>query len=213
PAGIQNLLPSVDFSCSAAEVQAAVKAALRSQLFPGSNDLDVVAQSTLFGPCVDAAEEAFDNAVEEVIAARDANIAEIEANEATRLTAAETRFNDRLTAQEDNYAANEADILATVVALLEAVEAAEALGDSELANSLRLLALFTAVDGRGDLQEWNADVIACLEDIRDQELATIAQLADDRLAQVNVNYNAATAQANAALNEALNNCHNQGAGN
>lgn len=210
---LQELLPSIDFSCSAEDGQEVAKALNKGQIVTDSFGLEPVAQSTLFGPCVDAAEEAYDEAVAGVALQRDENITLIESNESTRLSDADTRFDARFTQQQDDYTSNEAALLATVEGLISAVDAAVALGDTDLTEELQLLALFYAVNGRTDLQEWNAAVVECLEALQAEEIATIEQLADDRTAQVLANYNSATAEVDSLLADALNNCHNQGAGN
>lgn len=207
------LLPAIDFGDATEEAQAALKAGLKGKIVVDRENLAPVAQSTLFGPCADAAQEAYDAAVEGVDEQRDENLDLISGNEATRLDDTQTRYDSRVVEHEENYEANVAIIQAETEDLLAASAAAEAFGDAELAADMQLLALIYAVQGRISLQEWDEAALELLALTQQEEAAFVEQLADDRSGEVIANYNDAISEADTLLVNALNNCHNQGAGN
>ena len=126
---------------------------------------------------------------------------------------ADTRFDERTALFVEDFTANQEVILVTLEQLLAAADHAESLGDTEVAEDIRILALIYAVDGRVKLAEWEAEVTVLLEDTREAEKAELLVIRNELIAEVTANYAVAEAEADALLSQALSNCHNQGAGN
>lgn len=213
PAGVAALLPEIELSTDLEDILATAVAATKSPFSPVyTGGSDPVAQG-VSGPCVDAAEEAYEEALAERVTARDDQLATIEGNYTRRLAAAEDRLEARLAAQATALAEVKAELAETAVAILAAAAEAEALGDADLAEQLRKLALLYTVKVRVAIAEWNALVIELLTMVYEEELEVIETIREEKIAEVNDAFAAIKAELQKILQDALNACHNQGSGN
>lgn len=210
PDEVAALLPNMTFIFP---TETAGMAMARS--FTGG-DLDLTKIRTVAqaqeGPCFDAAKAAYDDAMEEPIQKRDEQLATIEANYQRRLDEADTRYNDRQANIDEAYADYKAQLILTAKNILAAAVAVQD-SDPDLAETIRDFALIYTVKSFKVLNNWYTQTSEYLVTVQDQEIATIEEIKAEREATVNSNFEEIKADAQAALQEAYSQCHNQGSGN
>lgn len=168
---------------------------------------------TLVGPCAESANDAYAAAVATLEEQRDANLASIEGNYQRRITEAETRFSQRTEGLNQQFDAVIASVRQNVRAILSAASRSAELGSVRRARQLRSYALLYSYYTRVRVFAWVSNAREVIRRVRIREIASAQQIRDERLAEVATNYNRSLAVANTSLQEALNSCHNQGAGN
>jgi hypothetical protein len=176
------------------------------------NPTDVLAQS-LVGPCADAANSAYAEVTTTLRGQRDAQLATVEANYSRRILEADARYTARLALHAEDLQVNIDEIAATITQLLDAATHSDSIGEPEIAEELRILALFYTIEARTALMTWNDLVLELLENVLAEEKAAIQERRVLVTTEVTANFNAAKVQADAILTNSLNDCHNQGSGN
>ena len=206
PEAVKALLPSVTYSADFNRVMAATTKEGLGLLTKG----DFVAQNTPEGPCYTAAQAAYNAAMQSPIANRDAQLAAVQTNYDRRLGEADARFNTREASVAGDYDTYKAEILATAKSILALANAAT---DATTTSNLRSLAYFYSVKASVALTEWETEVDALLITITGEEKASLLAVKEQRVASVNAAFDVIKEKADKKLNEAYNNCHNQGGGN
>lgn len=168
---------------------------------------------TLVGPCADVVNDAFSESVAVLEGQRDGNIQTIEANYQRRLDEADQRFVDRSIRQQENLNFALASLRANAVDIVEASRRSLELGNILYALQLRGYAYLYTNYARSIIFDWNDRSMEVIQLRRTQERTDAEAIRDARLRDIETNYNASLLVANSALETALNNCHNQGAGN
>ena len=204
PDEIKALLPSINFSTDFD----AVAAVLRTPINLDGKDL--YSQSSEEGPCYDAANNAYDAAMEEPAAALADQIEQITIYEADKTADANT-FNEE---QGDNVSDGAATYLGEIkTTALSILDLANATEDADLATTLRSFALFYAVQGRMAVTEWQTkaeELVAFRLNANLERITAQILSLEDR---VNGNFDQIKTRALQVLNTALSTCHNQGGGN
>lgn len=183
---------------------------LKSESGPFASTLRTL---TLVGPCADVANDAFSESVAVLDGQRDGNIQTIEANYQRRLDEADQRFVDRSIRQQENLNFALASVRANAVDIVEASRKSLELGNILYAIQLRSYAYLYTNYARSIIFDWNDRSMEVIQRRRTQERTDAEAIRDARLRDIETNYNASLGVANSALETALNNCHNQGAGN
>lgn len=183
---------------------------LKSESGPFASTLRTL---TLVGPCADVANDAFSESVAVLDGQRDGNIQTIEANYQRRLDEADQRFVDRSIRQQENLNFALASVRANAVDIVEASRRSLELGNILYAIQLRSYAYLYTNYARSIIFDWNDRSMEVIQRRRTQERTDAEAIRDARLRDIETNYNASLGVANSALETALNNCHNQGAGN
>jgi len=207
PAEIAALLPSLTFS---ADFEANSFVALNKT---GILDLDLknLVANHSGGPCEEAAQEAYDEAIAPAITARDAQLATIEANYQRRLGEAETRATTRQANVDEAYETYKAELTATAKEILAVAASVEG-NDAQLAETIRVYALIFTVKASSVLSTWYTETTTLVETLEADEKALVETIRDDKAAEVQTNFKEIEDEATAILNAALNSCHNQGSG-
>ncbi|MDT0647453.1 hypothetical protein RM545_12195 [Zunongwangia sp. F260] len=212
PEEIRMLLPRINFTVDLEGLRAVTNPNTKNQVLPGFDGFNVVSQ-TISNPCEEAAYEAYELRIEELIEQADANYFIIESNYARRLDEADVRYEERTALQEERYAESKAAIIATLENLLLTAQQLENMGETELATQLRELTLMYAVAARNALIEWDILVAELLINFMEQEKAQALEIRERLTTQVNTDFETVEDMADARLTTAVNNCHNQGSGN
>ncbi|GAB2767871.1 hypothetical protein GCM10010465_11370 [Actinomadura fibrosa] len=207
PAEIAALLPSIQFT---ADYTGTASAAADAPFNTSFRRLAVAQAVT--GPCAEAVQEAYAIVMEELTTTRDAQLASIQANYTRRLTEADARYESRLATLNADYDTYKAELTAVAVDLLQLAVALETT-EPAIADQLKLAALIYAVEASSSLTAWYTAAVNLLEQKRTEEKAAVLTIKEALTATVNANFAALKAEADAALQQALNNCHNQGSGN
>ena len=207
PAAVLELLPTVDFGADLGTSSVFITELLKSGL--GAKELATTMQQS--GPCYTAAQNAYDEAMAPAIAKRQENLGIIDANYQRRLGEAETRAADRLTAVDaarDSYAEYIKNGTTDLLALAGSIEDT----DADLAEILRTYALIFVVQGSSSLTTWYASATQKIADKEVAEKQTAENLKIQKTADVEVKFAEIKATADAKLQAAYTNCHNQGSG-
>ena len=208
PAEILELLPVIDFG-SAVEATSSVQ----GSAFKGSEfDLDlknVVSQANGSGPCFEAAQDAYDEAMAPAIAKRQENLDVIEANYQRRVGEAETRAADRQEVVNASYETFYDAILDATVNLLNYADAIEDTAPSQ-ATVIRKSALNYIVQATKNLNAWYVSASQLVDQFEAAEKERAEELKEQRTAQVEANFAEIKAEADAILQAAYADCHNQG---
>ncbi|MDX1760563.1 MAG: hypothetical protein R3218_00235 [Christiangramia sp.] len=213
PAEIRALLPKIQLTVDFDDLPSTTNTATASTTaFDPGNSLDFFMQ-TVSGPCADAAYDAYDEKLVELTGQRDANFFIIESNYARRISEADARLVERQNAQAERLETIRTQMIDATEDILAAAEEADSIGETEMAAQLRQLALLYAVDARSALNEWNILVLELLQVRMTQEKAEALAIREAKTAEVTAQFTAAKVQADALLQQSLNNCHNQGSGN
>jgi hypothetical protein len=191
--------------------------------FPEDLDLDLELSAretgstlrllTLVGPCAESANDAYAAAVAALEVQRDANLASIEGNYQRRITEAETRFSQRTAGLNQQLDVVIASVRENVRAILSAASRSAELGNVRRARQLRSYAFVYSYYTRVLVFAWARNSREVIRRVRIREIANAQQIRDEKSAEVVTNYNRSLVVANTIRQEALNNCHNQGAGN
>ena len=202
PASVAGLFPSITLSDDYKLAQNKAGVVI--------NDLlaDLQAQSGT-GPCFDAAKAAYDKALEAPIAKRDIQVATFTTNYSLRLTAVDTRYNDRIDFLSNLRSSYFEQIGLNANAILDYA----ALADEDLQAQLRTFALFYVVKSYTVVNTFEEDATNLIEDRKAEETQTVETIKDDKTALAESNFAAVKAEADALLTAAYNKCHNQGSGN
>ncbi|MCY2687786.1 hypothetical protein [Salinimicrobium sp. TH3] len=211
PASVRALLPKIQLTVDFEDLPGTAAQA-NAQAQPSYTPFDAFMQ-TVSGPCADAAYAAYDAKILLLTEQRDANFFIIESNYARRLDEADDRLVERQNAQADRLETIRTEMIDATGDILAAAEEAESLGETETAAQLRQLALLYAVDARTALAEWNGLVLELLEVRMTQEKAQALAIREAKTAEVTTEFLAAKTQADAILQQSLEDCHNQGSGN
>lgn len=211
PAEIAALLPRLNLTPDLQEIINSSAAEATTGTFKPGN-FDFQAQNVT-GPCADAAYDAYDVVMADLTAQLEANMFIIESNYSRRMDEAELRYAERVQLQAERYEATKADISNLLEDILTAADEAESIGESQLATQLRQLTLLYAIDARATLEEWDSLVQELLVVRMAQEEALAQERRDVLTAQAEADFAAVEDQAQDVLNDALNDCHNQGSGN
>ncbi|UZH54637.1 hypothetical protein JRG66_11735 [Salinimicrobium tongyeongense] len=216
PAEVKALLPTIQFTTDleGLDNMAADYSNQQQSVFNtlSGSPIETFMQ-TVSGPCAEAAYDAYDTRLQELTEQRDANFFTIESNYARRVDEADARLAERQNAQAERLETIRTEMIDATNDILAAAEEAESHGETQIAEQLRELALLYAVDARTALSEWNSLVLELLDVKMEQEKAQALEIREDKTAEVTAEFAAAKAQADALLQEALNDCHNQGSGN
>ncbi|MDT0642290.1 hypothetical protein RM553_05530 [Zunongwangia sp. F363] len=210
PAEVLELLPSVDFGADLETFSVFNESVLKG--FEGDfSTKNTFSQSQQSGPCFEAAQEAYDEAMAPAITKRQENIATIEANYQRRLGEAEARTTSRQANVDTAYDTYFNSLLSGATNLINYADSIE--GDSPaLASNIRSFALIYLVQASSNLTRWYNAASQKLEDKEAVEKQTAEGLRDTRTAEVEAKFAAIKATADAKLTAASNNCHNQGSG-
>ena len=211
PDEVAGLLPGMTFTMPA-ETQATTAMA-RSFLNGGEPALTkpILFAQSQEGPCFDAAQAAYDDAMEEPIQKREEQLATIQANYEKRLDEAATRYGERQANLDEAYADYKTQLIQTAKNILAAAVAVQD-SDPDLAETLRNFALIYTVKSFKVLNNWYAETSAYIIVVKNQEIARIEEIRDSKEELVNTNFEQIKEEAKAALQEAYSQCHNQGSG-
>lgn len=168
---------------------------------------------TLVGPCAESANSAYEAAVATLDEQRDANIAVIEGNYQRRLGDADTRLEKRNDDLDLEVRTTLASIRSNVDIIIATSRRTAELGDEERARELRAYAVMYCYTSRAEVFSWLVSAREMIRRFRIKEVGEVTDIRNERLAEVTANYNRSLAAANAAREEALGSCHNQGAVN
>ncbi len=207
PDNVAALLPTINYSDDFN------RSFLANALAKSGIDLSdkIMMQDVGTGPCFDAAKEAYDDAMEEPIAKRDAQLATIETNYQTRLTAVNTRYDSRQANVDEalgTYKTNAMETAKSILAVANSLEDSEA----DLSNTLKKYALIYAVNAYKSVEEWYNAASELLIDVKADETAYIESIRNDKEAMVMNAFKTVEDKAKAALKTAYSQCHNQGTG-
>ena len=207
PASVAALFPTLvlsdDYNRSAQEQ-------MKAGIVINDLKLNLVSQSNQ-GPCYDAALIAYTNAMKAPIEKRDAQISVVNTNYNNRVTAADTRYTDRLAILNTAVDAYKVEILDAAVALL-AYAASIKDSNAGLAANLRSFALIYVVKTYTLLNTYKTGATSLLVDRKATELVRVETIKTEKTQLIQSNFDAIKAKADALLATANGTCHNQGSG-
>ena len=206
PASVAGLFPTLVLSDDYNRAQEQMKAGIVI------NDLklDLMSQSAT-GPCYDAALAAYTGAMAVPVETRDAQLAVVNTNYTTRVTAADTRYTSRLTLLNTALDGNNVDIKAAALAILTYATSIEG-ADADLAAKLKTFALLYVVKTYTLLSEFKTEATSLLDDTKVTELASVETIKTEKTQLIQSNFDDVKAEADAKLATANGTCHNQGSG-
>jgi len=201
PAEVAALFPSIAFSADYNKAQNKSGVVI--------NDLmtDLMSQSGT-GPCFEMAKAAYDKAMEAPIAKRDAQVVTFTTNLNFRLSAVDTRYDDRL----DLLSALTATIAKQIGVNTNAILDYAALADEDRKEQLRTFALLYVVKSSSVIKTFEEEATNLIEDRKAEETQKVETIKEDKTALAESNFAAVKAEADALLTAAYNKCHNQGSG-
>ena len=204
PADVLALLPTINFS-EDFDIAAAI---LRTPI--NVDEKDIISQSSQEGPCFDAANNAFDAALEEPTATLAEQLQEITNYENDKVSNANTMKESA----ETNISEATGTYLAEIATASKALLAyAQATDDDARAAALRNYAVLYLIKGKSDVSKWNAAATALVAQRLTENLARITAQILSLENTANGNFEQIRTRALTILNTALNTCHNQGSGN
>ncbi|WP_154855471.1 hypothetical protein [Cyclobacterium xiamenense] len=168
---------------------------------------------TLVGPCAESANEAYAVAVARLEQQRDANLATISQNYQRRITEANSRLAERTNAYNAFFSARLSSIRNNVRAIFAAARRVSERGDFRRARQLRYYAFAYSYWARYSLFRFRFRTFETFRRRRILEIREAQASATRLAANVRSNFNQSLVVADANLREALDSCHNQGAGN
>jgi hypothetical protein len=166
----------------------------------------------LVGPCADAANTAYNNALGALNNQRTTLTNTARENHARRLAEAESRFTARNNAALVNYRQS---LTILNVFISNYIRNANNIArfNPRLASNLRYYALLYLYRTRFLLDQQLALNNLYLSTLRFNEISTANSLLNQSLTTITNNYNTTLATLDTTLRNSLNNCHNQGTGN
>jgi len=204
PASVAALFPTITFSADYNRAQEQNKDGIVI------NDLmaDLISQSGT-GPCFDIALASYNKAMEAPIAKRDEQLALIESNLNSRTSMIIVRFDSRLSLVDTML--EDYRLLASSIssALLGYADSAD---DNDLKLQLRQFALLNTIQSRTVINEFEKEATDLIEDRKVEETQTVETRNNETIEEVNSNFAAVKAEADALLTAAYAKCHNQGSG-
>lgn len=204
PADVLALLPTINFS---ADFDTAAAQTRNGIDLDSKNEFSEAFQE---GPCYDAANDAFDAALEEPSATLAEQLEKITNYENDKVSNANTMKESA----ETNISEATATYLAEIATASKALLAyAEATDDDELAAALRNYAVLYVIKGKSDVAQWNSAATALVAQRLTENLARITAQILSLENTANGNFEQIRTRALTVLNAALNTCHNQGGGN
>jgi len=206
PAEVAALFPSIEFSDDYNRAQEQNKAGVII------NDLKAALMSQAgSGPCFDVALASYTSAMEAPIAKRDAQVATINSNYDARITAADSRNDDRTAALSTMIDGYKTLVKNSAVAILTY---ANSISDSDADLSLRLreFALLYVVKSYMLINTFQTEATSLIEDTLTAEKDRIEAIKVEKNALILSNFAAVKAEADAMLTAAYGKCHNQGSG-
>ncbi|WP_034919485.1 hypothetical protein [Gillisia sp. CAL575] len=204
PASVAALFPTIAFSADYNRAQDLTKEGIVI------NDLmaNLMSQAGT-GPCFDIALASYNKAMEAPIAKRDEQLNTFSSNLESRLVTVIARFDDRQTNLHtivDNYRSLASSIS---TALLGYANSAD---DNDLKLQLRQFALLNTIQSRTVINEFEKEATDLIEDRQIEETETVENRNNETIEEVNSNFDAVKAEADALLTAAYAKCHNQGSG-
>lgn len=166
---------------------------------------------TLVGPCADAAREAYNRAIAEITADRNAKQSAINATATTRTQEANARRTTRDQAINTLYNNLNTNARNTALSLLTAANAIRPL-DAELAEEIRIYTFVYLVTWTNAITSGRTADLAASQAALTTDLANITAARTTATNALTTAFNNQVAEANRRLNAALNACHNQGTG-
>lgn len=204
PADVLALLPTINFS---ADFDTAAAQSRTGIDLDSKNEFSEAFQQ---GPCYDAANDAFDAALEEPSATLAEQLEEITNYENDKVSNANTLKESAETNISDATATYLAEIATASKALLAYAQATD---DDARAAALRNYAVLYLIKGKSDVSTWNAAANNLVAQRLTENLARITAQILSLENTANGNFEQIRNRALTVLNAALNTCHNQGGGN
>ena len=171
---------------------------------------DLVSEALQQGPCFDAANNAYDEALEAPSATLAEQLQAITSYENDKVSNANTMNESAETKISDATATYLAEIATASKALLGYAQATD---DDARAAALRNYAVLYLIKGKSDVSKWNAAATNLVAERLTENLARITAQITSLENTANGNFDQIKARALTVLNTALNTCHNQGGGN
>lgn len=207
PEKVKAMLPKVDFGeAFEGEFSAQTTILNTSLVNKGSS---ATKQQT--NACEASAQKAYEDALAPAIAKRQENLGVIEVNYVRREGEAQVRFDNRLEALDQSYATYKAQLKEGAIKLLALSETYKE-DDPDLAKQIKELALLYTLGSRKALNDWYASGVTKITNKKTAEINNAAEIRDTKNAEEQAKFDAVKAHADAKLQTALSQCHNQGSG-
>jgi vacuolar-type H+-ATPase subunit H len=204
PADVLALLPAINFSADFDTATAQTRNGI------DLDSKDEFSEAFQEGPCYDAANDAFDAALEEPAATLATQLEEITNYENDKVS----NVNTMKESAETNISEATATYLAEIATASKALLAyAQATDDDARAAALRNYAVLYLIKGKSDVSKWNSAATALVAQRLTENLARITAQILNLENTANGNFEQIRTRALTVLNTALNTCHNQGGGN